>query len=104
MLTLDTTSLDLDGGRGPPVAPTPNLWTDVDGPVSKLFLTRDGERLLVVLAPGADGTQPGRNAVAIFDTVGITELARPSLPGVDAGHGPIPGRQHRPRHEQTASR
>jgi Gpi18-like mannosyltransferase len=91
VLTLETTSLDFDrlGGLVTDLVPSP--WTDLDAPISKLFLTRDADRLAVVLAAGAGGTEADRNAVAIFDTVGITELARPSLPGVTQLTDPYQG-------------
>ena len=82
ILTVDTTLLDDDRGERPMTGLTPNLWTDLNAPISKVFLTRDGDTLAAVLEPEAAGADADRSDVVIFDTVGITELARPSLPGV----------------------
>jgi hypothetical protein len=91
IVTVDTTLLEEDRGERPMTGLTPNPWAELDGAISKLFLTRDGNRLAAVLAPASSGADADRSDIAIFDTVGITELARPSLAGVTQLADPFRG-------------
>ena len=102
ILTIDTTLLDDDRGAPPMTGLTPNPWTELDAPISKLFLTRDGDRLAAVLAAGANGADPNRSDIVLFDTVGITELARPSFPDVTQLADPFRGDDLRRRDERRA--
>ena len=100
--TVDTTSLDLDRGGSPVTDLAPNLWTDLDAPISKLFLTRDGNRLAVVLAPGAGGDRV-RSERGRALRHGRDHRAGPAEPpGRDAARGSVPGRHDRGRDESRA--
>ena len=91
ILTLDTTALDLDRRADEPPVLSLASWASAGGPISQLFLTRSGDTLAAVLQAGAAGAEPDRSDIVIYDTVGITELARPSLPGVTQLADPYKG-------------
>jgi hypothetical protein len=80
---IDTTTLDVFR-RGPPATLESHPFFDAGGPISKLFQTRDGERLLAVLEAGFGSDDPALSTVVVFDTGSpeAAELARPALAGV----------------------
>ncbi len=88
--TVDATTLDLTR-RGPPVEVESQAFMELGGPISRLFLTRDGDRLAAVLAPGSGETEPTRSSVVIIDTAAAAELSRLSLAGVTQLANPYPG-------------
>ena len=91
ILTVDPTALDIGRGGAPVTNLSANPWAHAGGEIATLFLARDGNTLAAVLEAGAGGAEPDRNHVVIYDTVGITELARPSLPGVTQLTDPLWG-------------
>ncbi len=77
---IDTTALDASR-RGPPISAESAAFMDIGEPIASMFLTRDGSRLAVVLAPDpeAGGTA---STIVIIDADAATELARPAARGV----------------------
>ncbi|HEX2626452.1 MAG TPA: phospholipid carrier-dependent glycosyltransferase, partial [Candidatus Limnocylindrales bacterium] len=78
----------LDGARrGPPTEVDSRAFIDVGGPIQKLYVNRDGDRLVAVLEPGAptsDGSTPEPDAsqLVVIDAGAATEISRPTLRGV----------------------
>ena len=77
----------LDGIRGPPVDVDSRAFMNVGGPIQKLYVNRDGDRLVAVLEPGdttTDGSTPDPNAsqLVVIDAGAATEISRPRLSGV----------------------
>ncbi|HEY8238027.1 MAG TPA: phospholipid carrier-dependent glycosyltransferase, partial [Candidatus Limnocylindrales bacterium] len=68
--------------RGPPVEVESRAFMSIDGPISKLFLTRDGDRLVATLQPGFGTDDPQSSTLVVIDTQAALELGRPVLPGV----------------------
>ncbi|HEY4227611.1 MAG TPA: phospholipid carrier-dependent glycosyltransferase [Candidatus Limnocylindrales bacterium] len=78
---IDVGNLDASR-RGPPAEVDSRAFMTVDSPIQQLFLTRDGNRLAAVLAPGAGSSDPSLSTVVVIDTQAATELGRPALHGV----------------------
>ena len=54
--------------RGPPVEVDSRAFMSVDGPIQQLFVTRDGNRLAAVLAPGFGSSDATLSTVVVIDT------------------------------------
>jgi Gpi18-like mannosyltransferase len=78
---IDTTAFDVGRG-GAPVEATSSAYTDVRAPIASMFVTRDGERLVVQLEAGVEVSDPSRSMLLLYDTAGANELGRTDLPGV----------------------
>ena len=74
--TLDATR------RGPPVEIESRPWMSVNGPIDRLFVSRDGDRMAAVLQAGFELDDPEASTVVVIDPLGAVELSRPSLRGV----------------------
>ena len=68
--------------RGPPVELSSRSWLDAGGPIERLFLTRNADRLVAVLAPGSVTDDPTANTMVVYDAEAAVELGRPQLHGV----------------------
>jgi hypothetical protein len=78
---VDTGALDPER-RAPPADVDSRAFMNVDGPIERLFLTRDGNRLAAVLTPGFGSTDQSLSTLVILDTTAAVELGRPALPHV----------------------
>ncbi|HUG28934.1 MAG TPA: phospholipid carrier-dependent glycosyltransferase [Candidatus Limnocylindria bacterium] len=78
---VDVGTLD-DTRRGPPAAVESRAYMSVGGPIERLFVTRDGERLAVVLRAGFETADPASSTIVVIDAIAAVELGRPSLRGV----------------------
>jgi hypothetical protein len=77
---IDTEQLDLP--RDGVVEADWRAFSSVGPGLERLFLTRDGERLLAVMQPGTGTVDPAATPVIILDAPGASELGRVELPGV----------------------
>jgi Gpi18-like mannosyltransferase len=68
--------------RGPPVQLASRAWLDAGGPIERLFMTRNADRIVAVLAPDAGADDPAANTLVVFDAEAALELGRPRLHGV----------------------
>ncbi|MBI2781042.1 MAG: phospholipid carrier-dependent glycosyltransferase [Chloroflexi bacterium] len=68
--------------RGPPVDVDSRAFMSVDGPIDRLYATRNGERLAAVLQAGFGTTDSEHSQVVVIDATAALELSRPSLRGV----------------------
>ncbi|MEO5705125.1 MAG: phospholipid carrier-dependent glycosyltransferase [Candidatus Limnocylindrales bacterium] len=78
---VDTGTLDATR-RGPPVEVESRAYMDVDGPIQRLYVTRDGDRLAAVLQAGFGSDDPASSTIVVIDAGAAMEISRPSLPGV----------------------
>jgi hypothetical protein len=68
--------------RGPPVEVDSRAFMDVGGPISQLFVTRDGDRMVAVLEAGAGTGDAETSTVVVIDAGAATELSRETLRGI----------------------
>ena len=83
---VDVSGLDATR-RGPPVDVDSRPFLDVEGPIERLFVTRNGDRLAAVLTPGFGSTDATLSTIVVLDSGAALELGRPSLLTVEIPPG-----------------
>ncbi|HXG25896.1 MAG TPA: phospholipid carrier-dependent glycosyltransferase [Candidatus Binatia bacterium] len=78
---IDTEELDPLRGRGLAM-PETRAFMSIDGELDRLFISRDGDRLLATLLPDGSAADPLATRVVVIDAGAALELARPALQGV----------------------
>jgi predicted membrane-bound dolichyl-phosphate-mannose-protein mannosyltransferase len=68
--------------RGEVLAADWSAYASVGAGLERLFLTRDGERLLAVMRAGTGTEDPAMTPVVVLDAPAASELGRLELPGV----------------------
>ena len=74
---------DLDASRrGPPVQVESRAWMDLETSIQRLYVDRDGSRMVATLQTGVGTTDPASSLVVVIDASGAFELGRQELPDV----------------------
>ena len=78
---IDVSALD-PFRRGPPVEVDSRAFMNVDGAIQRLYASRNGNRIVAVLEPGPDATDPDTSTIVVIDAGAAMELTRQELRGV----------------------